>query len=208
MRARLAELDTELNYLKFRIAEWKEFASADHEEYYGFRDYLLRKLSEHMITEMEILSAVLGGCLQFLRTSDVPAYCQSLIYAFMETASEGEINREMHIEEWTRYSRAKSQDDDDTPSMIHLFDRMRDEIALLEEKSSRFRRMLEEFLVLVAQVEDMNSKHMHLCRRPWDYAARGCAGTPLRSWVTASTISASRSSLPPILSDEDSDLSV
>ncbi|KAI0059952.1 hypothetical protein BV25DRAFT_1828371, partial [Artomyces pyxidatus] len=54
LKSRLNEWERELQYLKFRIAEWKQFASAEHEEYYEFRDYLLRKLTDHMHFELKV----------------------------------------------------------------------------------------------------------------------------------------------------------
>lgn len=54
LRARLTEWERELHYLKFRIAEWKQFGSAEHEDYYEFRQYLFRKVTEHMYFELKV----------------------------------------------------------------------------------------------------------------------------------------------------------
>lgn len=54
LKSRLDEWDKELNYLKFRIAEWKEFGGVDCREYYVFRQFLLLKLTDHMYTEVQV----------------------------------------------------------------------------------------------------------------------------------------------------------
>ena len=56
MKARLSEWERELQYLRFRIAEWKEFGTADHPDYYGFRSFLLHKVRNHLHFELKVRS--------------------------------------------------------------------------------------------------------------------------------------------------------
>ena len=56
LKARLSEWERELQYLRFRIAEWKQFASADHEDYNGFRSFLLQKVRNHLQFELKVRS--------------------------------------------------------------------------------------------------------------------------------------------------------
>ena len=60
MKARLSEWERELQYLRFRIAEWKEFGTADHPDYYGFRSFLLHKVRNHLHFELKVRSLSLG----------------------------------------------------------------------------------------------------------------------------------------------------
>ena len=59
LKARLSEWERELNYLRFRIAEWKEFGSVEHPDYYPFRSFLLDKVRNHLHFELKV-SAVMG----------------------------------------------------------------------------------------------------------------------------------------------------
>lgn len=56
LKARLSEWERELQYLRFRIAEWKQFGSADHPDYKGFRSFLLQKVSDHLRFELKVRS--------------------------------------------------------------------------------------------------------------------------------------------------------
>lgn len=63
LKAGLSEWERELQYLRFRIAEWKQFGSADHKDYYGFRTFLLQKVQNHLLFELKVRSffRVSGG---------------------------------------------------------------------------------------------------------------------------------------------------
>lgn len=54
LKARLKEWERELNYLRFRIAEWKEFGSVEHPDYYPFRSFLLQKVRNHLHFELKV----------------------------------------------------------------------------------------------------------------------------------------------------------
>jgi hypothetical protein len=54
MKARLSEWERELQYLRYRIAEWKEFGSIDHPDYYAFRSFLLQKIRNHLLFELKV----------------------------------------------------------------------------------------------------------------------------------------------------------
>jgi hypothetical protein len=54
LKARLSEWERELNYLRFRIAEWKEFGSVEHPDYYPFRSFLLDKVRNHLHFELKV----------------------------------------------------------------------------------------------------------------------------------------------------------
>ena len=56
LKARLSEWERELQYLRFRIAEWKQFGSADHPDYKEFRSFLLQKVSNHLRFELKVRS--------------------------------------------------------------------------------------------------------------------------------------------------------
>jgi hypothetical protein len=56
LKARLSEWERELQYLRFRIAEWKQFGSADHSDYYEFRSFLLQKVRNHLQFELKVRS--------------------------------------------------------------------------------------------------------------------------------------------------------
>jgi hypothetical protein len=54
LKARLSEWERELQYLRFRIAEWKQFGSADHADYTVFRSFLLQKVRNHLQFELKV----------------------------------------------------------------------------------------------------------------------------------------------------------
>ena len=54
LKARLSEWERELNYLRFRIAEWKEFGSVEHPDYYPFHSFLLDKVRNHLHFELKV----------------------------------------------------------------------------------------------------------------------------------------------------------
>ena len=56
LKAGLSEWERELQYLRFRIAEWKQFGSADHKDYYDFRSFLLQKVRNHLVFELKVRS--------------------------------------------------------------------------------------------------------------------------------------------------------
>jgi hypothetical protein len=56
LKGRLGEMERELQYLRFRIVEWKQFASADHPVYYEFRSFLLQKIRNHLQFELRVRS--------------------------------------------------------------------------------------------------------------------------------------------------------
>lgn len=54
LKARLSEWERELQYLRFRIAEWKQFGSADDADYNEFRSFLLQKVRNHLQFELKV----------------------------------------------------------------------------------------------------------------------------------------------------------
>ena len=56
MKARLSEWERELQYLRFRIAEWKEFGTVEHPDYYAFRSFLLQRVRNHLHFELKVRS--------------------------------------------------------------------------------------------------------------------------------------------------------
>ena len=173
LKARLSEWERELNYLRFRIAEWKEFGSVEHPDYYPFRSFLLDKVRNHLHFELKVsavygrsipgidvdqtLSSILVACEVAVRSDDVPPlqnYADS-IFTFRERISPGEITRRIHVEEWHRYCRTK-EDAMDTPSQMEdMFVRMRNEISAMERRSKDFKKMVDELVGLVDEMQEM-----------------------------------------------------
>jgi len=58
LKARLCEWERELQYLRFRIAEWKEFGSVEHPDYYAFRSFLFEKVRNHLFFELKVRPSV------------------------------------------------------------------------------------------------------------------------------------------------------
>ena len=56
MKARLSGWERELQYLRFRIAEWKEFGTVEHPDYYAFRSFLLQRVRNHLHFELKVRS--------------------------------------------------------------------------------------------------------------------------------------------------------
>ena len=54
LKARLCEWERELQYLRFRISEWKEFGSVEHPDYSSFRTFLLQKVRNHLFFELKV----------------------------------------------------------------------------------------------------------------------------------------------------------
>jgi hypothetical protein len=57
LKARLSEWERELQYLRFRIAEWKVFGSVEHPDYYQFRAFLFQKVRDHLYFELKVRSS-------------------------------------------------------------------------------------------------------------------------------------------------------
>lgn len=174
LKARLVEWERELLYLRFRIAEWKEFGSVEHPDYYSFRAFLFQKVRNHLFFELKVcafmlddiildegwihspqtLSSILVACEVAVDSDDVPPlqnYADS-IYAFRERISPGEITRRIHLEDWHRYMRSKDEAVDTASDMEDMFARIRHEIGGMERRSAEFKRMVDE---LVQMVEEM-----------------------------------------------------
>jgi hypothetical protein len=65
LKARLCEWERELQYLRFRIAEWKEFGSVEHPDYYAFRSFLFEKVRNHLFFELKVRPSVHDDSLYF-----------------------------------------------------------------------------------------------------------------------------------------------
>lgn len=61
LKARLSEWERELQYLRFRIAEWKQFGSVEHPDYYPFRSFLLQKIRNHIYFELKVRCSLTIG---------------------------------------------------------------------------------------------------------------------------------------------------
>ena len=59
LKARLREWERELQYLRYRIAEWKQFGTVEHPDYYPFRAFLLDKVRNHIVFELKVRSTFL-----------------------------------------------------------------------------------------------------------------------------------------------------
>ncbi|KAI9447140.1 hypothetical protein BJY52DRAFT_1313337 [Lactarius psammicola] len=156
LKARLNEWERELNYLRFRIAEWKEFGSIEHPDYYPFRSFLLQKVRNHLHFELKTLSSILVACEVAVRSDDVPPlqnYVDS-IFTFRERISPGEITRRIHVEEWHRYCRTKEGTTDTPSQMDDMFVRMRNEISAMERRSQDFKKMVDELVGLVDEMQE------------------------------------------------------
>jgi hypothetical protein len=202
LKARLIEWERELLYLRFRIAEWKEFGSVEHPDYYSFRAFLFQKVRNHLFFELKVcafmlddvilffgflvldegwihspqtLSSILVACEVAVDSDDVPPlqnYADS-IYAFRERISPGEITRRIHLEDWHRYMRAKDEAVDTASEMEDMFARIRHEIGGMERRSAEFKRMVDE---LVRMVEEMPNIFTRINPSP----ANGFTTTDLR----------------------------
>lgn len=179
LKARLREWERELQYLRYRIAEWKQFGTVEHPDYYPFRAFLLEKVRNHIVFELKVrstflrddqgpfdegmtraihpqtLSSILMGCEVAVGSDDVPPLQNyaDRIFAFRERISTGEITRRIHLEDWLRYTYDKEGAEADTPSqMDDMFARIRNEIGAMERRSADFKRAVDD---LVRMVEEM-----------------------------------------------------
>lgn len=90
-----------------------------------------------------------------------------MFFVFRERISTGEVTRRMHMEEWSHYTSYTLL----TPSFSSttsfsstlalresdaVFERLRAEIALLEQRSADFKRILGELTGLVEKVKEMD----------------------------------------------------
>lgn len=201
LKARLNEWERELNYLRFRIAEWKEFGSVEHPDYYPFRTFLLQKVQNHLHFELKTLSSILVACEVAVRSDDVPPlqnYVDS-IFTFRERISPGEITRRIHVEEWHRYCRTK-EDTTDTPSqMDDMFARIRNEIGAMERRSQDFKKMVNELVGLVDEMQErerVGGFANGIARGPRISQARARAGL-VHSSSDTPILANSRARLPP-----------
>ncbi|KAI9438177.1 hypothetical protein H4582DRAFT_2148458 [Lactarius indigo] len=188
LKARLNEWERELNYLRFRIAEWKEFGSVEHPDYYPFRSFLLQKVRNHLHFELKTLSSILVACEVAVRSDDVPPlqnYVDS-IFTFRERISPGEITRRIHVEEWHRYCRTKEDTTDTPPQMDDMFARIRNEIGAMERRSQDFKKMVDE---LVGLVDEMQERERARARPGLIHSSSDLQGTPI--------LANSRARLPP-----------
>ena len=83
----------------------------------------------------------------------LPIYTDALV-AFRERISSGEITRRIHLEEWHLYSRIKEEDEDTAAEMDDMFARIRVEIATMEKRSAEFKRMVDELVRMVREMQD------------------------------------------------------
>ncbi|TFY74437.1 hypothetical protein EWM64_g9577 [Hericium alpestre] len=200
--ARLDEWDRELNYLNFRIAEWKEFGTCEEDAYYDLRDFLLSKILEHMRFELKTLSSILYGCERTVRSADVPRQHETTLRVFIETIAPGEITRRIHAEDWRRYVSERAAEYDDEAAMTSLFDRMRTEIRVLQQRSRDFRKMVGDLSDLVRHLREIAGQAP--CEdRAADKEAAAKEWTPRklifkRGPVATPPISSSRTKLPPL----------
>jgi hypothetical protein len=67
LKARLSEWERELQYLRFRIAEWKVFGSVEHPDYYPFRAFLFQKVRDHLYFELKVRSSTRSRENQLIR---------------------------------------------------------------------------------------------------------------------------------------------
>lgn len=177
LKARLCEWERELQYLRYRIAEWKQFGTVEHPDYYPFRAFLLEKVHNHIVFELKVrstflrddpepfdegmraihpqtLSSILMGCEVAVGSDDVPPlqnYANS-IFAFRERISTGEVTRRIHLDGWLRYTHAKDAEVDTPSQMDDMFARIRNEINAMERRSADFKRAVDD---LVRMVEEM-----------------------------------------------------
>jgi len=175
LKARLCEWDCELQYLRYRIAEWKQFGTVEHPDYYTFRAFLFEKVRNHLFFELKVrsffvqrfrpltkgcvhppqtLSSILMACEVAVDSDEVPPlqnYVDS-IFAFRERISVGEITRRIHLDDWSQYIHAKEDEADMPSQMDDMFARLRKEINGMERRSADFKRMVDD---LVRMVEEM-----------------------------------------------------
>ncbi|KAI0249301.1 hypothetical protein BJV78DRAFT_707346 [Lactifluus subvellereus] len=202
LKARLGEWERELQYLRFRIAEWKEFGSIEHPDYLPFRAFLLQKVRDHLLFELKTLSSILVACEVAVRSDDVPPlrnYADS-IFAFRERISSGEITRRIHVEEWQRYCYTKEAAMDTPSQMDDMFTRIRNEIGAMERRSKEFKSMVDE---LVRMVDDMQERERiggfanGLARGPRVPASRSSLVHSSSVLPTTPMLADSRARLPP-----------
>ena len=91
-----------------------------------------------------------------MRSDDVPPlqnYVNS-IFAFRERISSGEITREIHVEQWHRYCSTKENTADTQSQMDDMFVRIRNEISAMERRSREFKKMVNELVGLVDEMQE------------------------------------------------------
>ncbi|KAI0298374.1 hypothetical protein B0F90DRAFT_1669103 [Multifurca ochricompacta] len=192
LKARLKEWERELQYLRFRIAEWKEFGSVEHPDYYPFRTFLLQKVRNHLYFELKIHHPSIHPPTDPPRRSRRSSWrAKSRIFAFRERISPGEITRRIHVEEWHRYCRTKEEVTDTPSQMDDMFARIRNEIGAMERRSGDFKRMVDELVGLVDEMQE---------RERMGGFVNGLARSP-RNRATRSNLVHSSSDLPSTLSD-------
>ncbi|KAI0301385.1 hypothetical protein BC826DRAFT_1183354 [Russula brevipes] len=209
LKARLGEWERELQYLRFRIAEWKQFGSAEHPDYYPFRSFLLEKVRNHLLFELKTFSSILMAC-DVAATSDdvpsVPGYIDS-IFTFRDRISPGEVTRRNHLEDWQRYSRDKDEEEDTPAQMDDMFARIRTEVDAMERRSMAFRRMVDQLVGMVDEMREVLGLGGFADRLAWGPASRHSARSGPRSRLLRSpsdlqptlNLADSRARLPPPL---------
>ncbi|KAI0315287.1 hypothetical protein OF83DRAFT_364892 [Amylostereum chailletii] len=151
-----------LNYVKYRIAEWKQQASVMHPEYYSFRDYILVSVERNICTELDLLAILLAACLSIAEGPDVPQHWRShkLFSDFREQMSTGSVTRSLHLERWREYTSTRAGKEDHEATMENMFDLVRAEIATLEQRAKDFRGMVKELKNLVDQAQNLECAHV------------------------------------------------
>ncbi|KAI0049513.1 hypothetical protein FA95DRAFT_1556808 [Auriscalpium vulgare] len=102
-------------------------------------------------------------------SADVPQHAthHQMFIVFRERISIGEVTRHMHVEEWNRYTKDAWLDMLNPTSTVPsatlmqresdvVFERLREEIGKLEQRSEDFKRILDELHALVGRVQELN----------------------------------------------------
>ena len=85
LKARLSEWERELQYLRFRIAEWKQFGSADHADYHEFRSFLLQKVRNHLQFELKVRSCSFRDHSMIFLSEPFPPHKRTHVHAMWHT---------------------------------------------------------------------------------------------------------------------------
>ncbi|TFY58676.1 hypothetical protein EVG20_g8058 [Dentipellis fragilis] len=152
---RLHQWDWELDYLHGRIFEWRANGSPDEDAYASFRSYLLTKISEHIVYELQMLNVIIAASQRAMCSADVPRQYAGHVRLFIERIAPGEITRRMYLEEWKGYTAAQTRGKHSAAQMHAMLESTRKELQNLRARSQEFRRIGRDLEQLVKGLQQM-----------------------------------------------------
>ncbi|KAA1478659.1 hypothetical protein DENSPDRAFT_886055 [Dentipellis sp. KUC8613] len=152
---RLHQWDWELAYLHGRVFEWRRNGSPEEDTYTSFRAYLLTKISEHIMYELQTLNVIIAASQRAMSSADVPRQYAGHVRLFIERIAPGEITRRMYLEEWRDYTAAQTRGTHSVAQMHAMLEDARKELLHLRARSQEFRRIGRDLEQLVKGLQQM-----------------------------------------------------